>query len=50
MEEQNESIIVKLKYRDSKQSYKQIFNLKENNKLEKCYNIWTDEENGYFFI
>ena len=50
MKEQNESLLEQLKYRDSRQSYKEIFNLKENNELKKYNNIWEDEKNGFFFI
>ena len=50
MEEQNESILEKLKYRDTKQNYKQIFKLKEKNELQKYYNIGTDIEDECFYI
>jgi len=50
MEEQNELILEKLKYRNTKHNYKQIFNLKENNELQNYYNIGTDIENECFYI
>lgn len=50
MEEQNESILEKLKYRDTKHNYKQIFKLKEKNELQNFFNIGTDKEDEYFYI
>ena len=50
MEEQNESILEKLEYRDTNHNYKQIYKLKEKKELAKYYNIGTDLEDECFYI
>ena len=50
MVEQNESILEQLIYRESNLNYKQIFDLKKNNELEKYYNVQVDKEKNCFYI
>ena len=50
MEEQDESYLGKLIYRNSNLNYHQIFNLKKNNKLKDYYNQNPLEGKNYFLI
>ena len=50
MEQQNKSILEKLIYRDSNLNYKQIFDLKKNNEIEKYYNLQMAQGENYFYI